>query len=98
MPTGIIDYGAGNVRSESAKDNFEHLYLQDLQPGTYALELTRATDGEGDWDVALAWDLACATPAVYGTPKTTSGGNSPTLSVRGFASAAGNDPSSRTSR
>lgn len=88
---GLPIFGAGNVRSESVKDNLEHLYLQDLQPGTYALELTRATDGEGDWDVALAWDLACATPTVYGTPKTTSGGNSPTLSVRGFASSAGND-------
>ena len=89
--SGLGSFAAGNVRSASAKDNLEHLYLEDLAPGQYALELSHAVDGEGDWDVALAWELACASPVVYGTPKTTSGGSSPTMSVRGFPSAAGND-------
>lgn len=42
--------------SDSKLDNVEHIYLKDLAPGRYRLEITRPEDvHEEDWDYALAW-------------------------------------------
>ena len=88
---GLTAFAAGNVRSESVQDNLEHLFIQSLAPGEYALEVQRAADGEADFEVAIAWELACAGPVVYGTPKLTSTGRLPTMSVRGIPAAAADD-------
>jgi hypothetical protein len=78
-------FSAGNVLSDSAVDNVEHLYLNDLQPGEYLLELRRAPDVLADVQAALAWNFACAQPIVYGVPKTTSLGTQPQLRSTGVA-------------
>lgn len=42
--------------SDSKLDNVEHIYLKDLAPGRYRLEVTRPEEvHEEDWDYALAW-------------------------------------------
>ncbi len=42
--------------SDSKIDNVEHIYLKDLAPGRYRLEVTRPEEvHEEDWDYALAW-------------------------------------------
>lgn len=42
--------------SNSRVDNVEHIYLKDLAPGRYRLEVTRPEEvHEEDWDYALAW-------------------------------------------
>jgi hypothetical protein len=54
---GLGYWQVGNVVSRSSIDNIEHLYVQDVLAGEYAIEVRR-TDGlaaEPDWDVALAW-------------------------------------------
>lgn len=55
---GVPWFGSGNVVSESAADNVEHLYLGDLQPGRYVLELRRQDNETGypNWTAAVAWD------------------------------------------
>jgi hypothetical protein len=56
---GLGFFGTGNVVSESRVDNVEHLYIGDLEPGAYVLELRRL-DGEiefPDYDAAVAWLL-----------------------------------------
>jgi hypothetical protein len=88
---GLAYFAGGNVRSESVKDNLEHLYLTDLQPGEYMLEVVRDPDGKMDFDVAVAWELNCAEPFTYGTAKTTSGGSLPSMGFRGIPSAAEDD-------
>ncbi len=88
---GLPRFATGNVRSESIKDNLEHLYLTDLQPGEYVLEVMRDLDGKRDFDVAVAWELGCAEPFTYGTAKSTSLGTLPTMSFRGIPSAAEDD-------
>jgi len=52
---GLGVFGSGNVVSESLVDNLEHLYMKDLVPGAYVLEVRRANDGLADWDVAVSW-------------------------------------------
>lgn len=42
--------------SDSKIDNVEHIYLKDLPPGRYRLEVTRPEEvHEEGWDYALAW-------------------------------------------
>lgn len=89
---GLGLFASGNVKSASTKDNLEHLYATELAPGEYVLEVTRAADGQGEvFDVAVAWELACAPPFTYGTGKLTSSGLTPSLAVRGIPSAAEDD-------
>jgi hypothetical protein len=83
---GLAHFAGGNVQSASPIENLEHLYLTDLAPGEYALELRRLPDGFAEWSVALAWSLACAEPFAYGTGKTTSLLTVPQLSSRSFPS------------
>jgi Subtilase family len=85
---GLPYFSAGNVQSASPVDNLEHLYLNDLAPGDYALELRRMPDGFDNWNVALAWSLSCAEPIAYGTGKTTSLLTVPQLSWRSYPSIA----------
>jgi hypothetical protein len=85
---GLAHFATGNVQSTSAVENVEHLYLEGLAPGEYALELRRLPDTLGEWEVALAWSLACPEPFAYGTGKTSSQGLVPELAWRGFASIA----------
>ena len=55
---GVDSFAGGNVVSESAIDNVEHLYVTGLEPGDYVLEVRRV-DSEPlpVWDVAVAWML-----------------------------------------
>ncbi|MHC4825364.1 MAG: hypothetical protein ACYTEY_02275 [Planctomycetota bacterium] len=56
---GLAYFGGGNVASESQVDNIEHLYVLDLEPSEYVLELRRL-DNEvvyPDYDAAVAWLL-----------------------------------------
>jgi len=52
---GLGVFGGGNIASNSGVDNVEHLFIRDLEPGVYALELKRRNDGFGPWDAAVAW-------------------------------------------
>ena len=54
---GLAVFGGGNVISESAVDNVEHLYLTDLAPGDYVLEVVRldSITSTPSWEVAVAW-------------------------------------------
>jgi hypothetical protein len=79
-------FGGGNVQSTSFKDNVEHLYVTDLQPGSYALELRRTADALSAWNAAVAWEVACPDAFSYGTGKTTSAGLEARLEPRGIAS------------
>jgi hypothetical protein len=57
---GLGWFAGGNVVSQSAVDNIEHLFIKDLQPGAYALELRRvdALAAYPSWDAAVAWRSA----------------------------------------
>jgi len=57
-------FQAGNIASVSQVDNVEHLFIQGLAPGTYALEVKRTADAFGAWDVATTW----VTPARESAP------------------------------
>jgi len=85
---GLPYFSSGNVHSASPVENVEHLYLEGLAPGEYALELRRLPDGFDEWDVALAWNLACPEPFAYGAGKPSSLGQVPELAWRGFPSVA----------
>jgi hypothetical protein len=52
---GLPYFSAGNVVSNSSIDNVEHLYIQNLQPGQYTLQVQRADAINQAWDVAVAW-------------------------------------------
>ncbi|MBP27143.1 MAG: hypothetical protein QF781_05000 [Phycisphaerales bacterium] len=54
---------AGNVASLSTVDNVEHLYLLELEPGDYILQLRCAS---GAADVALAWYSSDIVDGVFG--------------------------------
>ncbi len=84
--SGLAAFTGGNVRSASAVDNVEHLYITGLQPGAYVLELRRTSDALAAWNVAVAWELRCADPLAYGTGKLTSLGQEARLGFEGFAS------------
>lgn len=57
---GIGVFDAGNVVSESAVDNVQHLYLRGLEAGDYVLELRRVDSLGQAWAVAVAWLLPVA--------------------------------------
>ena len=42
---GLSIFSAGNVVSESSVDNVEHLFIKNLAPGEYVLEISRTTSG-----------------------------------------------------
>lgn len=84
-------FGGGNVLSDSAVDNVEHLYVTDLAAGEYLLEMRRAQDALPNVHAALAWDFACAAPIPYGTAKTNSLGGRATLRSTGMPSLFGAD-------
>jgi len=52
---GIGVFGGGNVVSESDVDNVEHLYIQDLSPGEYILEMKRADSSTQSRVFSVAW-------------------------------------------
>lgn len=54
---------SGNVASLSTVDNVEHLYLVDLEPGDYILQL-RCESGAAD--IALAWYSSDIVEGLYG--------------------------------
>jgi hypothetical protein len=87
---GLPYFASGNVRSTSAADNVEHLFVRDLQPGTYALELKRASDALVTWQASVAWEVVCAAPTLYGTGKLNSIGTIAQLDVMGVPSLAPN--------
>jgi hypothetical protein len=82
-------FGGGNVLSSSSVDNLEHLYVRDLQPGSYVLELRRGSDALAPWNVAIAWEFACDAPAVFGNGKVGSSGVEARLDYRGIPSRSG---------
>jgi hypothetical protein len=63
-PGGVGFFASGNVRSTSAVDNVEHLYVGGLAPGSYLLELRRTADALGPWNVGLGWELEVARPSL----------------------------------
>lgn len=89
-PAGTY-FARGNVLSDSAFDNVEHLYLSDLAAGEYLLEMRRGLDSLPNVHAALAWHFACAAPILYGTAKTTSLGTLPKLRSTGVPSLFGAD-------
>jgi hypothetical protein len=52
---GLPYFTGGNVVSQSAVDNLEHLYITGLQPGDYLLHVKRNDVLAGAKDVAIAW-------------------------------------------
>ncbi len=52
---GLPYFSSGNVVSQSAVDNVEHLYLRGLAPGAYAIELDRIDTSAVPVTVALSW-------------------------------------------
>jgi hypothetical protein len=62
--SGVPFFSAGNVVSQSAVDNVEHLYIKNLQPAHYVLEVSRIDGLAGNWDVAVAWLFP--TPPIVG--------------------------------
>ncbi len=57
----LLEVGGGQSRvvaeSASTVDNVEHIYIKDLPPGEYALEITRGDAHTEAWGYALAWRL-----------------------------------------
>ena len=56
---GLPYFNSGNIVSQSGVDNVEHLFVRDLAPGEYVLELERI-DGLAThplWNVAVAWQM-----------------------------------------
>ncbi len=89
-PAGMY-FAGGNVLSDSAFDNVEHLYVTNLAAGEYLLEMRRGQDGLPNAHAALAWHFACSAPAAYGVGKTTSLGSLPKLRSNGVPSLFGAD-------
>jgi hypothetical protein len=58
-------FSSGNVVCQSVVDNVEHLYIRDLAPGNYVLELDRTGTMQQDFDVAVAWRFPVP-PAIPG--------------------------------
>ncbi|MCC7013328.1 MAG: hypothetical protein IT454_12255 [Planctomycetes bacterium] len=84
-------FAGGNVLSASGVDNLEHLYVSDLQPGEYALELRRSSDVHPAWNAAVAWEFACAEPVVFGVGKTNTLGQEARIATRGIPSESAGD-------
>lgn len=45
------------AKSVSKVDNVEHIYLNDLQPGRYTINVSRNDRIRGEWDYAVAWRI-----------------------------------------
>lgn len=45
------------AKSVSMIDNVEHIYLNDLQPGRYTINVSRNDRIRGEWDYAVAWRI-----------------------------------------
>jgi len=69
---GLPYFAGGNVVSASAVDSVEHLFVIDLEPGTYAIELSRLDGGASSQEVAVAWQL----PEIDGPPQDLNGDGS----------------------
>lgn len=54
---GLDYFESGNIASVSTVDNVEHLFIRNLAAGKYVLAVSRAKDGLGAWDVAVAWHM-----------------------------------------
>jgi hypothetical protein len=52
---GVGVFGGGNVVSESDLDNVEHLYIQDLAPGEYVIEIRRVDIVGGVRAFSVGW-------------------------------------------
>ena len=52
---GLPYFSAGNVISNSSVDNVEHLFVHNLQPGDYLIEIERIDSMTGTRNIALAW-------------------------------------------
>jgi hypothetical protein len=61
---GLGVFAGGNVLSQSAVDNVEHLYVRGLQPGSYVLSVTRDDSQSISAGAAVAWFIDV--PAVLG--------------------------------
>lgn len=57
-----VTYGGGNVSSVSTVDNVEHLYVTDLEPGDYVIEVKRKTGSQSAVPIALAWFMTDTGP------------------------------------
>ncbi|HWB19979.1 MAG TPA: hypothetical protein VG711_06745 [Phycisphaerales bacterium] len=55
---GLSVFTTGNVVSQSSVDNIEHLYINNLQPGDYVLQVSRSDGLGGSRDVAVAWQFS----------------------------------------
>ena len=53
--SGLKVYGSGNVVSESDVDNVEHLYIENLSPGEYILEVKRVDNYSGSRVFSTSW-------------------------------------------
>jgi hypothetical protein len=84
-------FESGNVLSDSAVDNVEHLYIRDLKPGEYLLEARRGLDALPVAHAALAWRFTGESPVIYGNAKPNSAGTLPTLRWTGVPSLHGAD-------
>ena len=54
---GLPFFSSGNVVSQSSVDNVEHVFVRDLQPGDYTVQVQRIDALGGTRDVAIAWLL-----------------------------------------
>lgn len=59
---GIGVFASGNVESNSVFDNTEHLYIRNLAPGDYVLELRRSTGTQTAMPVVVAWYMPNTAP------------------------------------
>ena len=53
--SGVGIFGSGNVISESAVDNVEHLFIKDLAIGEYVLEVRRVDSVGGARVFSVGW-------------------------------------------
>lgn len=63
--SGVPYFAEGNVVSQSSVDNVEHLYLKDVAPGEYILEVDRV-DATTSWTYAIAWYITPTEPSLLG--------------------------------
>jgi len=54
-------FSGGNVSSQSAIENVEHLYIRNLKPGNYVLRVNRSDAEALAWDVATVWLIPAPT-------------------------------------
>lgn len=52
---GLPYFASGNVTSTSASDNVQHLYVRGLQPGEYAIQVSRLGTSGAPAPIGVAW-------------------------------------------